>query len=152
MLFGRKKAKGPKLPQIASVIGQGTRVLGDIAFVGGLHIDGQVQGSVQAAEDQGFLVQSELSCIQGDVRVANAVLNGEVCGNVHVANRVELAPKARILGDVQYRYLEMAVGAFVKGQISHLDQSEQQPPPLVVEPEPEPESSAEPTTDAGPKG
>lgn len=123
-MFGKRKPKGPKLPQISSVIGRDMRISGDIAFTGGLHIDGQVQGSVLATEDQGFLVQSELSCIEGNVRVINAVLNGEVRGNVHVANRVELAPKARILGDVQYRYLEMAVGAAVKGQMSHLDQGE----------------------------
>jgi cytoskeletal protein CcmA (bactofilin family) len=38
---------------------------------------------------------------------------------VHAGERLELAPQARIVGDVHYRTLEMAAGAQVNGRMSH---------------------------------
>jgi cytoskeletal protein CcmA (bactofilin family) len=44
-----------------------------------------------------------------------------VNGPVAARDSLELQPKARIVGDVQYRVLEMHVGAFVQGRLEPLD-------------------------------
>ena len=47
------------------------------------------------------------------------VLNGEIVGDVYGTSRVELAPKARIKGNVYYSLLEMSIGAEVNGGLLH---------------------------------
>ncbi len=125
-MFGLGKKTG-KLPKIATVIGNGTEVRGDIHFAGGLHVDGKVIGTITAEhDDQNTLVLSELGEIEGDIHVPNVVLNGEVHGDVRASNRVELASKASINGTVYYRFLEMMMGAVVNGQLVRA--GEEKPP------------------------
>ena len=90
------------------------------AFSGGLRIDGEVLGNVIAADgpDQ-LLIVSEHARIEGAVRCANLVVNGYIAGAVHVSELLELQPKARIVGDVHYRLLEMQGGAVVTGVLKH---------------------------------
>jgi len=107
-----------KVPKIATVIGKGTEVEGNINFAGGLHVDGSIIGNIEGEDDaNATLTVSELGKVKGDIRVPNVVLNGEVEGNVYASQRVELAPKANIHGTVYYRFLEMAMGAVVNGQL-----------------------------------
>jgi cytoskeletal protein CcmA (bactofilin family) len=112
-----------KPPKVSTVIGEGTRLVGDLHFSGGLHLDGSVFGNVGAESGaQTTLTISELGRIEGDVRVANLILNGTIVGDVYASERVELASKARVTGTVHYRLLEMAMGAEVNGQLVHSDE------------------------------
>ena len=49
------------------------------------------------------------------------ILNGEVHGNVHASERVELAPKSKVFGDVTYKLIEMSEGASVNGRLIHME-------------------------------
>jgi len=112
-----------KPPKVSTVIGQDTRLSGDLQFSGGLHLDGSVIGNVAAEEGaKATLVVSEQGRIEGDVRVDNLILNGTIVGDVYASERVELASKARVVGTVHYRLLEMAMGAEVNGQLVHTDE------------------------------
>lgn len=115
MVFGKSKAA-----KIATVIGEGTVLKGSIMFSGGLHVDGRVEGNVQAEPDSSSaLTLSEKGIIDGDIHVPNVIINGEVNGDVYGGNKVELAPKAQVTGTVYYNLLEMAMGASVNGQLIH---------------------------------
>lgn len=118
IMFGSKKIKSSK---IDTLVGQGVEVTGDIKFQGGLHLDGKVTGNVTTADDaEGtVLVISDRGCVEGDVHVAYAVINGEVIGNVYASEKLELSAKARISGNVEYNLLEMASGAEINGQMLH---------------------------------
>jgi cytoskeletal protein CcmA (bactofilin family) len=114
-MFGRKPTPQKR---IDSLIGAGTVVHGDIVFDGGLRIDGQVAGNVTATEGKpATLVISELARIDGKVDVSHVVINGQVHGPVSAADYLELQPKARVIGDVAYKTLEMHVGAVVQGRL-----------------------------------
>jgi cytoskeletal protein CcmA (bactofilin family) len=117
-MFGSKKIKSSK---IDTLVGQGVEVTGDIKFQGGLHLDGKVTGNVATADNaEGtVLVISDRGCVEGDVHVAYAVINGEVIGNVYASEKLELSSKARISGNVEYNLLEMASGAEINGQMLH---------------------------------
>jgi len=105
---------------IDSLIGSSTTIQGDVHFKGGLRIDGNVKGNVLAeAGETSVLVVSESAKVEGDVRVAHLVVNGEIRGNVYSAELLELQPKARITGDVNYKALEMHSGALVSGKLTH---------------------------------
>ena len=122
-MFGKKKQKFQS-PRISTVIGTGTQIEGDIHFAGGLHVDGVIKGDVVSSPEDAAatLTLSEQGTIEGNVRVANVMLNGTVVGDVIAANRVELAPQARITGTLTYALLEMSMGAEVNGQLIHAEQ------------------------------
>jgi|SRR6185437_4625721 len=114
-MFGRS----PK-NTIDSLIGQSTSIEGDLHFKGGLRIDGKVKGNVIAEEgQQSLLVISENARVEGEVRVSHLIVNGEIVGPVFSAELLELQPKARITGDVNYKALEMHGGALVSGKLTH---------------------------------
>jgi len=115
-------SKKPSKPQnrIDSLIGAGTSIEGDISFSGGLRIDGQVKGNVRAAGDQAStLVVSEHARIEGEVSVSHVVVNGTVIGPLRSGEFLELQPKARVTGDVEYNSIEMHLGAVVQGRLIH---------------------------------
>jgi cytoskeletal protein CcmA (bactofilin family) len=114
-MLGRKN-KGT----IDSLIGISTSIEGNVRFQGGLRIDGQVKGNVIAeGDDPSMLVISEHAKVEGEVRVAHLVVNGEIVGPVYSSELLELQPRARITGDVYYKALEMHGGALVAGKLTH---------------------------------
>jgi len=118
-MFKKTKAKKKKTTtRIDTLIGRNTHIKGDISFSGGLRIDGGIVGNINTIEDDGSLLTlSEQGSIEGEVRVPNLIINGEVNGNVYASEHVELAPKARINGNLYYRMLEMAMGSEVNGHL-----------------------------------
>ena len=120
-MFRAKKFAAPQ-KRIDGLIGAGTVVDGDIRFRGGLRIDGRVKGRVTTADGAaGTLVVSEHAEIDGEIRVTHAVINGKVDGPVTADDYLELQAKARIVGDVTYKRLEMHLGAVVQGRLIHAE-------------------------------
>lgn len=115
-MFGFKATENT----IDSLIGLTTTIEGNVHFKGGLRIDGHVKGDVIAESGQpSMLVISEKARVEGAVRVAHLVVNGEIIGPVHSSELLELQTKARIIGDVYYKTLEMQAGALVAGKLTH---------------------------------
>ena len=115
-----RKKSGFSAARIDTLIGRKSEIKGDLLFSGGLHIDGKVIGNVIAEEgSSAMLILSEHGSIEGEVRVPNMVLNGEIIGDVYGSTRVELAPKSRVKGSVYYNLIEMAIGAEVNGGLIH---------------------------------
>jgi len=126
MFGGNKQKQSKRNSDIDSLVGSQTRVRGDIYFNGGLHIDGVVEGNVIAEAEHSMLTTSERCRIEGDVRVHHIVLNGEVIGDVHALEHVELAANARVTGNVYYRVIEMMMGAEVNGSLIHVVDSKEE--------------------------
>lgn len=115
----RKQSNKPQ-NRIDSLIGAGTRIEGNVTFVGGLRVDGEIMGNVTAADDQAStLVVSEKARIDGEIRVSHLVVNGAINGPVHAAEFLELQARSRVNGDVHYTALEMHLGAVVEGRLVH---------------------------------
>ena len=128
-MFKRNQKNKPA--KIQTLIGAKTRIDGDVEFSGGLHLDGQINGNVTAAAGSGaMIIISEQGCIEGSVTVPNIVLNGIVKGDIDAGVRVELGPKARVLGNVQYQTLETAIGAQITGKLIHAAGSADKPAAL----------------------
>ena len=114
-MFGGKAKKNIR---VDTLIGQGCEINGDVLFSGGLHVDGTIRGNVIAeGGDSAVLIVTEKGQIEGEVRAPNIVLNGVAIGDVWASTCVELAPKARVNGNIYYERIEMALGAEVNGQL-----------------------------------
>jgi cytoskeletal protein CcmA (bactofilin family) len=111
--------RSKKNPAIRSLIGDGTQVKGDVMFLDGLRVDGEVVGNIGASEEstKTMVVISEQGRVVGQVSAGHVIVNGEVIGPVYASELLELQPKARISGDVSYAALEMHQGAQVKGNL-----------------------------------
>lgn len=122
-MFGKRSENKPQ-NRIDSLIGAGTRIEGNIRFTGGLRIDGEVKGNVEAVDGpSSILVLSESAVIEGQVAVAHFVANGTVHGSVTVSDTLELQSGARIIGDVDYSLIEMHQGAVIEGRLVHRGKS-----------------------------
>lgn len=97
-----------------TVIAPSVRVEGDFVSEGNVRIEGEVKGSIATERD---LIVGENAKITAGVQARNAVLAGELHGNLRVFDRLELASTARIYGDIQAKVLSVAPGAMMKGQL-----------------------------------
>ncbi len=119
MFFKKDKSSKPQ-SRIDSLIGAGTTIEGDVTFVGGLRVDGEVKGNVRSTgEGGGTLVLSEHARIEGEIHVSHLVINGTIIGPVYSSEFLELQPRARVTGDIQYNSLEMHMGAIIQGRLVH---------------------------------
>lgn len=118
-MFGSKHNKPQN--RIDSLIGAGTKIVGDVHFTGGLRIDGEIEGSIIATPGKpSTLVLSEHGRINGKINVTHLVVNGAITGPVNVAEYLELQSKSKVVGDVSYKTLEIQLGAVVEGRLIHL--------------------------------
>ncbi len=136
-MFNNNRKTADNINADTSLIARGTAIRGDVEFAGALHLDGSIEGAVLAdAEGGGVFTLSEQGQVCGEIRVPNAVINGTVKGNIHAAERLELAAQARVEGDVHYTVLEMAAGARVNGRMVHeVEAPRQLPRPQEMEPD-----------------
>jgi len=117
-MFERKKHAPPQ-KRIDCLIGAGTTVQGDVTFAGGLRIDGTVRGNVTTTNGEpGTLVVSEQAHVNGEIKVSHVVVNGTVNGPIIANDFLELQAKAKVIGDIEYRTLEMNLGAVVQGRLN----------------------------------
>lgn len=117
-----KKKPTPHDGNVDTLIGAQVVIRGDIQFSGGLYVEGRIIGKVQADEgERAVLILAESGSIEGEVRVPVVILNGQLNGDVHAAERVELASKARVQGNVHYKVVEMNAGAQLTGRLVHAD-------------------------------
>lgn len=122
-MFNKKKQ-----PPIKSLIAEGTRIEGNLSFSEGLRVDGAIVGNVLASEGSAsILVISDSASVTGDISADHIIVNGSVKGPIHARHMLELQPKARIEGDVEYAALEMHQGALIAGQLRPLLDSEEKP-------------------------
>mgnify|MGYP001795260057 CR=1 FL=1 len=116
-MFSNKRRKNLS---IETLVGASTRIEGDLNFTGASHVDGIVNGGVTATGDSNSTLSvSERGEIHGNVSAPHGVLNGLVKGDVNAHQRVELGPTARVIGNVYYNLIEMAIGAEINGKLVH---------------------------------
>lgn len=105
---------------IDSLIGRNSRIDGDVRFGGGLHIDGYVKGNVRSVTETTAVIKiSERGVVEGSVTVPEVLLHGTIKGDVVARDRLVMGPEARVMGNVYYNLIEMAIGAEVNGKLVH---------------------------------
>jgi len=109
------KAKGG----FGTFLDSDTRISGNIQFAGNALLDGHLEGSIKAEGSDSKLTISEHGHVDGTVDVAHLLVHGTIEGELRVTERLELGPKARIIGNVQYSLLQISAGARVEGELTH---------------------------------
>ncbi|WJI15148.1 polymer-forming cytoskeletal protein [Pseudoxanthomonas winnipegensis] len=121
----KKKSSWHDGQAVDTLIGAQVVLHGDLQFSGGLVVEGRIHGRVFAAPGQpATLTLGEAGLIEGVVDVPVVIVNGRIEGDVRATERVELAPKARVSGNIHYKVVEMRAGAVLVGQLMHLSEGE----------------------------
>lgn len=123
-MFFKKNNKAQN--RIDTLISAETRIDGDIQFSGGLRVDGTIQGNVtEMASTPSTLIIGEHGRIDGAVMVSKIFIVGQVVGQVKAGQFIELQTKAKVIGDLHYKSLEMHTGAVIEGKLVYLGETEE---------------------------
>lgn len=101
-----------------SLIARNTEVSGDVLFTGALEVEGRVTGNIIAEDESSAEVRiREHGEVKGNIRAPSVIINGLVEGDVHSVKQLEMAAKARVIGDIYYASMEMVMGAEINGNL-----------------------------------
>lgn len=115
---GAKKEMAFQHGNSTTLISQDSEIVGDIKFSGDLEIQGLVRGNIIAKTESGATVRVvEGGRVEGEIHAPKVIINGQVKGDVHSIEHVELAAKANVEGNVHYSLIEMVKGAQVNGNL-----------------------------------
>ncbi len=101
--------------QAETVVGPSVKIQGDLNSEGNIRIEGQVTGKVRTT--QSVLVMSGAHII-ADVVAGNAIIGGDVQGNLKVSGHLVLQGTAKITGDISCSVLRVEDGALFTGKCS----------------------------------
>ena len=96
-----------------SLLGLGTEFKGTINFNGPVRIDGIFEGEI-AAKDTIFIGKG--GNVKAMIRAKDAIIAGEVTGDIEASNMVEMLPSAVINGDLRTPKLVISEGAVLNGK------------------------------------
>jgi cytoskeletal protein CcmA (bactofilin family) len=118
-----------KVPSdVASVIGSGVSIEGDVCFSGVLRVDGTVRGRISALPGQSAtLIMGAGARVDGEVAVPHLVVHGTLNGVITRCDKLELASTARLTGHLYYASIDVSHGAIVEAQLvsrATIDQAE----------------------------
>jgi cytoskeletal protein CcmA (bactofilin family) len=105
-MFGKGSRK------LETIVGDGTRVAGQVSVKGTIRIDGIVEGDVHAD----WVVVGETGKILGNTLTRGMVVGGSVEGNIEAKETVELMGKASMTGEIHAPKLAIAEGAVFDGR------------------------------------
>jgi len=113
----------PPLASPGSYLGPGLQVKGEISGHEDLKLDGKVDGLVSVG---GFrLTVGANAHLNADLVAREALISGEVVGDIRAADRVEIQKSASIIGNVSTGKIVIEEGAFFNGDVEVGPQSGQ---------------------------
>ena len=96
----------------ACVIGAKTTVKGEISGDEDVLVEGTVEGQVRINKD---LRVGQGGTVKATIDAQSVVVSGEVIGDCHAANRVEIQASGRLTGNIRAPRVVIAEGAVFKG-------------------------------------
>jgi cytoskeletal protein CcmA (bactofilin family) len=124
MLGMDKKSSRNGTNTVETLIGPRVVIKGDIEFSGGLYVEGRIVGKIIAVEaNTAVITVAEQGHVEGEVHSPIVIIAGALTGDVHASERIELAPTAKVQGNIYYKVVEMAAGATLTGRLIHADAS-----------------------------
>ncbi len=104
-----------------TLLGKGSSFNGSLKVEGGIRVDGQVEGQIEAS---GTLVLGKEGILKAEIRTKDAIIGGKVIGNITAANKIELQSGAHYSGDIKCRGLIIDSDVFFDGSSKMLGQQE----------------------------
>jgi cytoskeletal protein CcmA (bactofilin family) len=98
-----------------TVVGPSVKIQGDLNSEGNIRIEGSVAGKVQTTQS---VHVGEAAKLAADMQAGNAIVAGEIHGNIKVTGNLILQATARVAGDISCTILRVEDGAQFSGKCS----------------------------------
>lgn len=108
---------------VPSIISSNMTITGHLNTNGDVQIDGTIDGDVQSKQ----ITLGESGIVNGAIVADLARVSGTVNGSI-TARVVELGRSAKITGDINHFSLAIEPGAFIQGQLTHVDEQKLKAP------------------------
>ncbi len=128
-MFGKEPENQAMAAGQTSIIAQGCKFDGKVQVRGTLRIEGEFKGDIGTPES---LVIGKTGVVHGSVTVKNAIIGGQLFGNITAENKIELQSGSHVEGDIKTKRLVIDEGVFFEGNCSM--GSDKRPTPTPAEP------------------
>jgi cytoskeletal protein CcmA (bactofilin family) len=106
-------ASTPGSPEM--FLGPGARFEGKLTFKGTVRVDTVFKGTITTPD---VLLVGERAAVEADLHCGSVIVSGSVTGNIDARTSVELAPSARVRGDIETPALLVQKGAALNGGVT----------------------------------
>jgi len=108
----KRGASAGSRKKLTAFLDEGSEIEGKYTFTGTVLLNGKFQGEIASPDT---LIIGERGVVNATVRAGTLVVNGELVGNVHASERVELTGKARVFGDLESPVIVLEEGVMFEG-------------------------------------
>ena len=108
----RRRPTAPTRRKLTAFLDEGSEIEGKYTFSGTVLLNGKFHGEIASPDT---LIIGERGVVNASVRAGTLVVNGELVGNVHASERVELSGKARVFGDLESPIIVLEEGVMFEG-------------------------------------
>ncbi len=133
-MFGKEPENQNLAGGQTSILAQGCKFDGKIEVRGTLRIEGEFKGDIGTPES---LVIGKTGVVHAKVKVKNAIIGGQLFGNIVAENKIELQSGSHVEGDIKTKRLVIDEGVFFEGNCA-MGSGQRKTP--------EPTSQAQPTS------
>lgn len=121
-MFGANKSIGTTIPQPRSsgrepdlsILAAGMRITGALETEGFLRVEGRVEGDLRA---DGQVLVSPGGVVEGDIKTRQAIVAGEVNGEIVAEESVELKAGCQVNGNISTPRITVEEGGAINGQL-----------------------------------
>ncbi len=120
-----------------SIIAQGCKFDGTVVVNGTLRIEGEFKGDIGTPES---LVIGKTGVVHANCNVKNAIIGGQLFGNIVAENKIELQSGSHVEGDIKTKRLVIDEGVFFEGNCSMGSGTRKTPAPATPNAAKQPET------------
>ena len=114
-MFG-KDADGNEVDsRQTSILAQGCRFEGKVHVNGTFRIEGEFKGDIATPDN---LIIGKSGIVNAAVKVKNAIIGGQLFGDITAENKIELQSGSHVEGDIKTKRLVIDEGVFFEGNCS----------------------------------
>ena len=126
-----RAASGSEIGKVShlTVIGKAMTIRGSIKSEESLHIDGEIEGSLDMPESR--LTVGQNARIDADTRAREVDVHGTLNGDIDAAKKITIRKGGRLIGDLRTPAIVIEDGAYFKGRIEIVNTDQR---PQIVRP------------------
>ena len=98
---------------VATIIGPGTVVTGEIRSKGTVRVEGTVEGRLECEDT---IVIQESGIVRADLIAGQIIISGTVEGNSFAHDRLEITNQGKVIGNITAPRISIAEGVIFEGQ------------------------------------
>jgi cytoskeletal protein CcmA (bactofilin family) len=113
-MFKKSTQGGVVADDVETIIGPSVKIEGDFKSEGNIVIAGIITGKLSTTKSARIEAHAKIAA---DIEAHDAVIAGEIQGNIHILAHVEILESAKINGNIKTGSISIQQGASVNGNI-----------------------------------